>query len=249
MSRFSNYNFCRPSFLYNNLQSYKDKVLVIDTRDTFIYVSQAISRSINISYDHIQDLIKSKETNAERFEDITIEDVTKLVEKEDQHRFAQRKRNYCVLILSEASLPQDFIQYLFKTAGVDDFFDFLSIPQKSIADELQKAIEQMEEKQSVSTGLKLYDILQKDRVRELFILLDGSEKFFKTYHFMDPGFHSSPYAFIRSLSLQSTNLDVTYNFPNDIYESRLYLGTFNQVITEIVSPNTIGFPRNYRKKS
>jgi len=75
----------------------------------------------------------------------------------------------------------------------------------------------------------LFTLLTEDRVRELYIFVNGTEKFFDRYPFMDPWFHPSPQSFVRSASLIATKLDITYNFPSDIWDGRLFLGSYNQV--------------------
>jgi len=223
------FNFCESSFLYNNLQSYKEKVLVLDTRDTESYKVQAVSGSINISSDHIEEYFQQKETMAD-LDKVSLETLSEIMSPQDKEKLGQRKRLYCVLVISEASFPDEFISQVKKLAKTNEFADFAEIPQKHIADEFEKVAFDMEEKSSIAIGQKIFRLMQEDKVRELYILLDGSKTFFNRYPYMDPSFHNlHAHALVRSNSLIASKLDFTFNFPNDIWSSRLFLGSFNQV--------------------
>lgn len=243
MMKSAKYNFCHPSFLYNNIQSYKDKVLVIDTRDPELCSRYAISRSINISHNAVLDSIRCKRIKGPEVRDIALTDLPKLMVEREREKFEQRKRSYCVLIISENSLPKDFIMQIHKSTNPADLLDFFSLPYKTISDDFKKAVCDMHEKESVALGLRIFDLMHHDKVRELFILVDGANTFFNAYPFMNPAFHPSPHDFLRSPSLVASRLDVTFNFPNDIYSNRLFLGTFNQVGNGFILKNKMFRPR------
>lgn len=223
------YNFCHCSFLYNNLQSYKDKVLVLDTREPEIYAQHAVSRSVNIPMSKIKESIKCKQIKGPGVKDLALPDLTKIMTSNEIDKFNTRKRCYCVLIMTEKNFPQDLVQYIHKSTDPTDLLDFFSLPMSYIGEEFKKGIGEMTEKDSVAMGIKVFDLMTQDKVRELFILIDGAENFFDSYPYMNPAFHPSPMDFLRSPSLIASRLDITFNFPNDIFGNRLFLGTFNQV--------------------
>jgi len=230
-------NFCQSSFLYNNIQSYRDKVLVIDTRDMENFMEQSLSGSVSLSYDNVKHSIDHGKDGF-KLEKLTVDQVEHTLMDAELDRFKKRKRIYCFIIMSEASFPQDFCDYIKKLAkSEDDYMDFFQIPENSetcINEEFEKATAAMAEKDSVALGTKLFHLLQEDKVRELYVLLDGAEAFFKRYPYMDLSHHSSPSAFIRSASIIAMKLDFTFNFPNDIWDNRLFLGNYNQASQFII---------------
>lgn len=227
MSRSLRFNFCCSSFLYNQLQSYKDKVLVLDTRNQDDFVTHAISGSINLGINQMEEYMKIKKEINEITE-ITLADLPDLMTIVEKEKFNQRKRSYTILILSESSFPQEFISQVKAMTKSDEYADFYDIPQKYINDEIEKWVLNTPEKDAVSLGFRLHQLLQEDKVRELYILVDGANNFFERYPYMDPSFHPNAQAFLRTNSLVNAKLDITYNFPNDIYDNRLFLGSYNQ---------------------
>lgn len=153
-------------------------------------------------------------------------------------KFKKRKRIYCFVLMSQASFPKDFIDYLHKLLkSEDDFLDFFQIPENSdtcINEEFKKASATMAEQDSIAMGTKILHLLQEDKVRELYVVIDGADAFFKRYPYMDLSHHSSPNSFIRSASIISMKLDFTFNFPNDIWDNRLFLGNYNQASQFII---------------
>ena len=224
-------NFCLSSFLYNNLQSYRDKALVIDTRDPEEYFTHSISGSINLSNEQIQTYIQQEPHILERPE-LALPKISELMTSKQLERFNQRRRLYCMLVISEASFPQELISQIKKAANADEFLDYFEVSQKVIHEDLEKGIGEMKEVGAVSLGLKLHSLFQQDRVGELYILVDGMDSFFNDYPFMDPTYVSSPNTFLRTKSMIASKVDATFNFPNDIYENRLFLGSFSQVKIE-----------------
>jgi len=226
MSR-SRFNFCSSSFLYNQLQSYKDKVLVLDTRNQEDYVTHAISGSINLGINQMEEYMQIKK-EIDNITQITLNDLPELMTMIEKEKFSQRKRSYTILVVSETSFPQELISQVKTLSNSDELADSYDIPQKYITDEVEKLVLNSPEKDAVSLGFRLHQLLQEDKVRELYILVDGANNFFERYPYMDPSYHPNASAFLRTNSLITAKLDITYNFPNDIYDNRLFLGSYNQ---------------------
>jgi len=227
MSRGLRYNFCKSSFLYNHLQSYKNQVVVLDTRNQEDFVTHAVSGSISLGIHQMEEYMEIKK-EIDNISQISLADLPELMNIVEKEKFALRKRSYCILILSESCFPQEFLSQIKELAKADEYADFYEIPQKYISDEVEKLALSMPEKDAVSVGLRLHQLLQEDKVRELYILVDGAYKFFERYPFMDPSYHQNASAFLRTNSLINAKLDITYNFPNDIFDNRLFLGSYNQ---------------------
>jgi len=198
----------------------------VDTRDADLHQTQAISGSINISSGRIQEYFEQQGTNSE-IDKLSLDSISEMISQQEREKLSQRKRLYCILIISNAQFPEEFIEQVKKLAKADEFADFCEIPQKYVADDFEKVALDMEERNSIVIGQKILKLMQEDKVRELYILLDGAKNFFNRYPYMDPSFHRG-HALVRSNSLIAQKLDFTFNFPNDIWSSRLFLGSFNQ---------------------
>lgn len=198
--------------------------MIIDTRDSAHYLKQHIKGSINLHNQRIQDYITLKPEIQDRSQ-LTVTHLSEMLGHQEKAKFSNRKRCFCFLVLSEKSLPKTFMNELRKAANVDENEDSFQINEGNVKSLIQKLIDGVEEPNSIINALEIYKILQKDRLRELFLMIDGGSRFFARYPFMLTSTLS-----ISDLSMGNKCLSapIDYDFPHDILDCRLFLGSFNQ---------------------
>jgi hypothetical protein len=220
------YSFCFSSCMYNIYQSSRDRTLIIDTRDKENYNRHHVKGSINLNAKRLQDYIESQ-SSIHNMSQLAIEDLFCMLNKQEGNKFLYRKRYFCFIMLSESSLPKTFINELKRFAGVDDKEDMFRLKDTNIKNSIERLITELEEPDSVIAALNLYKLLSRDRVRELFLVLDGGKRFFARYPYMTTSTYS-----IADLTMgsKSVSAPIDCDYPNDILDGRLFLGNYNQVL-------------------
>jgi len=163
-----------------------------------------------------------------------MEHLLKLFNSAETALFSQRKRSFCVILMSDSSLPKDFISAVQKLAGptgtgLEDSWD---IDEGEIDGRLQSLLKDTREKESILLGLEIFKILKRDRVSEVHILLDDVQQFLLNYPYMHLLFNSpapSPMSIVDKPALnKKAKIKIAYNYPQDILNGRMFLGNFNQ---------------------
>jgi len=218
------YSFAHSSFVYNNIQNYRSKALIIDTRDTPSYSNQYIQNSINLDKNRVQSYLQI-DFDKKDFSQATLEDLAGVLDENESSKFAERKRKFCMMIISENAFMTDFIQGCKELKKADETFECFEVSEGCFDDTLRAQFERIKQEDSVSFGLQLFQLLQKDKVRELHILVDGASEFFIRYPYMNMGlFNMSP---VIDDSESECKIDALHDLPNDILGGKLFLGTFN----------------------
>jgi len=131
-----------------------------------------------------------------------------------------------MLIVSESTFLSDFIQQSKDLVQVDHTKECFEINESAFDDTLRAQFERIKSEDSISFGLQLFQLLQKDKVRELHVLVDGASDFFSRYPYMNMGL---------CLNLQQAandcgnddRIEALHDLPHDILEGKLFLGSFN----------------------
>lgn len=218
------YSFCFSSFLYNNYQTCRDRTLIIDTRDKEDYNRRHVKGSISLTNKRIQDYVEAQSSVHDKSQ-LSISDISGMLQKHEASKFANRKRCFCFIVLSESSLPKNFISELKRASGIDDKEDSFRLHERNVKSSIERLIGELEEPESVLNALTIYKLLHRDRLRELYLVLDGGKRFFARYPYMVTTTHS-----IADLTMgsKSVSAPVDCDYPHDILDGRLFLGSFNQ---------------------
>jgi len=217
--------FCISSFLYNNLQSSKDRAIVLDTRDAQHHANSYLNNSLCFSTQKIQSHMLSN-AQIPDVSYLTVSDLNSMLTEREGKRFAKRKRCYGFMIVSEKGFSRNFLHELRRLADVDDHEDYFHIDEESMQELLYRTLEESEDRESIRNGLEIFKTLKKDKVRELFILIEGGSSFFHKYPYMNMIRHVEPIAMEMS-SGRCFNIHEK-DLPHDILDGRLFLGSFNQ---------------------
>jgi dual specificity MAP kinase phosphatase len=221
----SKLTFCVPSFLYNNIQSGKDRTIVFDTRDTINHANNILKHSVSLSTQRVQShLIANPQIPDASY--LSASDLNSMLAVDESKKFAKRRRCFCFLIISENGLTRNFVHEVRRLANVDDHEDYFNINQDDMQELLYRTLEESQERESIRNGLEIFKTLKKDKVRELFILMEGATSFFEKSPYMNTVRRPEPMA----VELSSGRCFSVYDndLPHDILDGRLFLGSFNQ---------------------
>jgi len=208
------YSFCRCSFVYNNIQNYRKNHLIIDTRDFDAVAASSFTGSINLNKDRVNRYLEAN-LNTLDMNQLTLGHIPNILDKEEGAKFNERKRRFCMLIISEESINPEFLSEIINLTQNDEKDEGFTISEDQFNDALRALLERVQEEQdSVALGMKLFKLLHRDRVSDVHVMIEGASKFFAKYPFMN---NSIPATYAGSGSL-----------PHDILNGKLYLGTFNQ---------------------
>lgn len=219
------YSFCHSSFVYNNIQNYRSKALVIDTRDSQSFNNQYIQNSINLNKDRVQSHLQI-DFDTKDLSQVTMEELIQVFNEEEYARFSERKRKFVMLIVSETTFLCDFIQQCKELSSVCEKSECFEINESTFDDTLRAQFDRIKNDDSVSFGLQLFQLLQKDKVRELHILVDGSSHFFTRYPFMNMGLCLNLSHAVDDSDCEH-RIETLHDLPHDILDGKLFLGTFN----------------------
>jgi len=217
--------FCFSSFLYNNLQTSKDRAIVFDCRDAINHANHYIKRSICLSTQKVQShLLAHPQVQDTSY--LTASDLNSMLTVEESKKFASRRRCYNFLVVSENGFSRNFVHEMKRLAAVDEHEDYFNVSEEKIQELLYRTLEDSEERESIRNGLEIFKILKKDKVRELFIVLEGEAEFFSKYPYMNMARRPEPVA----MELSSGRCFSVYDneLPHDILDGKLFLGSFNQ---------------------
>jgi len=215
------YTFCHSSYLYNNIQTSKDKTLIFDMRDSQNFHKHHIKGSINLTNQRIQDYLEShpEKTNVSSLNAI---DFSEILDANEFKKFSKRRRCYCFFIVSEENFPRDFIHEI-KGQYDENDDEFFQTSEEKLQNSLQRTLGSFEETHSIVNTFDVFKILQKDKVKEMFIVSEGASNFFLRYPYMANHLQSDAIA-----TIVHKNLFASYegSLPHDILDSRLFLGSF-----------------------
>jgi len=208
------YSFCRSSFVYNNIQNYRKNHLIIDTRDFDSFNASSLAGSINLNKDRVQRYLEAN-LNTLDINQLTMANIGSILDQDETGKWNERKRRFCMLIISENSMIPELLSEIINLTESDDTVDGFTISEDKFNDTLRALIERVqEEHDSVALGLKLFKLLHRDRVSDVHVMIEGASQFFTRYSFMN---NANADVFVGNGSL-----------PHDILNGKLYLGNFNQ---------------------
>jgi len=184
-----------------------------------------IKGSINLHNQRTQDYIQEKSLNND-LSSLNVAEFSGIFAPNESKKFVKRKRCFCFFIVSESNLPRDFIHELKRQLTVnDEHEDTFQIPETKLQSTLQRTLDTFDERDPVVNTLALFKVLQRDNVREMFIVLEGASNFFLRYPYMESHLQSDAIATIIQKNVFSS---YEGSFPHDILDSRLFLGSFKQ---------------------
>jgi len=145
---------------------------------------------------------------------LTLGNISSILDQEETARFNERKRRFCMLIISEDSIIPELLSEIINLTQSDDKDDGFIISEDKFNDTLRVLLERVQEHDSVALGLKLFKLLHRDRVSDVHIMIEGASQFFAKYPFMN---NANADLYVGNGSL-----------PHDIFNGKLYLGNFHQ---------------------
>jgi len=217
--------FCFSSFLYNDLQTSKDRTIVLDTRDTINHANNYLKHSLSLSTQRVQShLIANPQIPDASY--LSASDLNNMLTVDESKKFAKRRRCFTFLIISEKGFSRNFVHEVRRLANIEDHEDYFQITEDTMQELLYRTLEESQERDSIRNGLEIFKILKKDKVRELFILIEGGSCFFEKYPYLNMVRRPEPIAVELSSGRCFNVFD--NDLPHDILDGRLFLGSFNQ---------------------
>jgi len=222
---------CTSSFLFNTIQSYPDRFLVLDTRSAMSYQEKSLPYSLNLDRKEIKKQLDTLSLDKEKQEtptgdttntQLNFTTLQTLASPDWKTKLQNCKRCFCIIIFNN----QDSISKCFKQANNPNKLISNHFVKESF--HLQGAIDSCrdnddidadndEDLDSIRFGMEIYNIFAEEKVRELYILIDGADKLFNTYPFLERKFKDN-------VKIPPPNI----KYPNDILDGRLYLGDGQQ---------------------
>ena len=145
-----------------------------------------------------------------------------MVPHDSKEKLKTLKRRYCVIIMNDEKLLYDYFMED-KTNNIDFarkncFKKDRGYLQNAINSTYLQEIETLnrdDELESIEFGLELYEVLRSQKVRTVYILLDGANQLFEKYPFLN--------------CKSSVIPKLDFKFPNEMLNGRIYLGDQSQV--------------------
>jgi intergrase/recombinase len=149
--------------LYNNFQTSKVQTLVIDTRTSQNFHKHNLKGSINLSTQRLDDCLHRK-SNINSLSQLTTTDISEVLDKDENKRFAKKKRCFCFFMISETILPRNFVQEIKRlSSDFDEHEDCFSVPQSIIESLLERTLDESEDKECILNALDLFKIFQREK--------------------------------------------------------------------------------------
>lgn len=220
---------CRASYLYNLLQDYPDKVIILDTRSQEAFDDKSFENAIHINeefYKFIWNESNPNETSSGEKKlhesELTFPKFQSALPEDWKARIQNCKRSFCVIVCNVKDSLLDF--FLKKYPDIDNTY---TDKFQTDSDILKTGVNQIfssphPDSSSIDIGITLYRMLMEHKVRELYLMVDGSNKFFQSYHFMDR----------RQQKMLEATIPRSIRFPNDIMGRRLFLGNGAQATNQ-----------------
>jgi len=215
--------FCDASFLFNTLQNSPDKCLVLDTRSKGDYDSKSLNSSLNLNRDMIENSLTSAsdQTYSETptgdvitRTTLTMSNIQSTMNQDWKRKLQFIKRCFCVLIINNQDYLSQYLKEEIQNSELlllDHFEKELPNPKDALNG---VSVENNDEITSIEFGLELYELFNTEKVRELYIMVDGADKFFTTYPFLEK----------KAPSVNMEKGKTVGKYPNEILRQRLYLG-------------------------
>jgi len=162
--------------------------------------------------------------NSADLSQLSIPHLVKTLDDEELTKFNDRKRRFCMILISESSLLDEFISEIKNLVQTEERSECYEIMESEFNDTLHALLKRIQEENSVTLGLELYKMLRKDRVQEVHILIDGVSDFFERYPYLQKGYNSP----VDSFKALTKPVVSHYDLPHDILDGKLFLGNFNQ---------------------
>jgi protein-tyrosine phosphatase len=186
--------------------------MIIDTRAQKYCEKAQLKYSIPLA-EKLSNYYKEQSSITEN-QQLDLDTIEKCLSSDDQKKFLTRKRLFVFIIASEPWFSNDDHEELLEEAVYDDIdHDLFSIPETKIK-KINKKIEDPEHQSSVTLGIETCKLLLEDKVTEVYMLGESADNFFQRY----------PY--LNILAYPKPNAAIIPSLPNDMLNSRLYLGGY-----------------------